>query len=112
MRRFKHIRRAMTLVEVIVAMAVIGIISISMITLFTSAFVHIARAGNTSEALFQAHKQIETVLVHKSAELTPTNIELTFSSDGTTIISEGNVIKVNYLINKSEVEITFFHPKY
>lgn len=105
-------KKGMTLIEVIISMAIIGIIAISMLSMFTSAFVFITRAGNTSEALFQAHKQIETILTQNSAAVTPTDIELEFSSDGTVITSKGNTITVNYLINNSEVEITFFHPKY
>lgn len=112
MKRTKKIKQGMTLVEVIISMAVIGIIAVSMISLFTSAFVLITRAGNTSEALFQVHKEIETVLTNNSVADTPTNIDLKFTSDGTIVTSKGNHLKINITVNKSNVEISFFHPKY
>lgn len=112
MKKSNKLNQGMTLVEVIIAMAVIGIIAVSMISLFTSAFVLISRAGDTSEALFKVHKEIETVLTNKSVDSTPTNIDLKFSSDGTIVTSKGNHLKVNITVNKSNVEISFFHPKY
>ena len=108
-------RNGLTLVEVIVAMAIIGIIAIGMLAMFSSAFKFIVHAGNTTESLFQAHKQIETILTQNSLAVSPTNIQLRFSSDGTdgtSFVSQGNVITVRHTINNSEVEITFFHPKY
>lgn len=102
----------LTLIEIIIAMAIIGIIALAIIEMFSSASVFIVRAGDTTESLFQSHKQIETILTQKSSSVSPTNMELKFSSDGSTFTSEGNIITVNHIINKSEVEITFFHPKY
>lgn len=66
-----------TLIEIIIGIALFGIISISLITLFTNGFTYISRSGRRTEALYTNQKAIETNLV-----TSPTAGNITFTFDG------------------------------
>ncbi|KUK71915.1 MAG: Uncharacterized protein XD91_1647 [Clostridiales bacterium 38_11] len=104
--------KGMTLIEVVVAMAIIALIAAAVLSVFTTGFAAIKRAGNKSEAGFNAHSQIEITLNKRDTDPSPSNLTITFSSDGSAFNSLGNVETVTHTINRSDVIITFFQPKY
>ncbi len=105
-------RKGMTLIEVLVAMAIIGIVAISMLSLFSTGFSFIVRAGEKSETSFGTHKQIEVALNSKDVDVSPSNLVLTFSSDNSTIESKGNIEVFSLEIGKTSTSITVFQPRY
>lgn len=105
-------KNGFTLIEVIIAIAIMGIIAIGMLSLFSTGFAFIMRAGDKSEAGFNAHSQVEASLNQRNSDLIPSNLKLTFSSDGTFKTAEGNIETLSHTINKSEVIFYFFQPKY
>lgn len=105
-------RKGMTLIEVIVAMAIIGIVAISVLTVLTIGFRFIALAGDKSKAGFKAYQEIEKTLTMKDVDENPTNIKLTFTSDGSTINAKGNIESFIQPTKNGRVKITIFQPKY
>jgi prepilin-type N-terminal cleavage/methylation domain-containing protein len=57
-KRLKH-SKGMTLIEVIVAIAILGIVVVAFLNLFTFGYTHISNAGHRSAAGFQAHQAAE-----------------------------------------------------
>lgn len=105
-------RKGMTLIEVIVAMAVIGIVAVSVLSVFTTGFGFIMLAGSRSDAGFNTHGRIEGALNQRNTSETPSNIVITFTSDDTEIIAPGNIEVFSQPIRTGSVEIEFFQPRY
>ena len=103
--------KGMTLIEIIIAIAIIGMIAISLLALYSTAFAFIMRAGDTTDAAFRTHAQIETTLRLKDSDPSPTNLTLTYSN-GDVIISKGNKESISQTVKDTEVIIHFFQPKY
>ncbi|WP_128425961.1 type II secretion system protein [Gudongella oleilytica] len=115
MRWIKSIQKAengFTLIEVIVAMAIIGIVALSVLSIFTNGFSWITLAGDKSEAGFETQRQTEIVLNQKDSDPSPSNLTITFSSDSSTITALGNVETLSQPIRTGSVSITVFQPKY
>ena len=75
----KKSKKGMTLVEIIVAMAILGIIAISFLAVFTSSFKFIYTAGRKSVAVNQAEQSVETNIANGTA-LTANSITLDFGT--------------------------------
>lgn len=66
------VKDGFTLIEVIVSIAIMGIVAISMLTVFNAGLVNIIRAGNRTEAVYDA----EADLVESPAVLSYENITI------------------------------------
>ena len=111
-RRRKYVKsNAMTLVEIIMAMALIGIITISIMTLLTSGFTQITSSGERAKALFQAQAQIESDINDIGQSASDASETLTLKIDDTEIIVPGKVKSVNTALpNGRFVQIEIFQP--
>jgi len=76
--------KGFTLVEVLVALAVLGIVAASFTALFSSSFQGIFAMGTRSDALFVGHQQMERIMAMPSSELSAVEDD-TFEEDGKTI---------------------------
>jgi len=98
----------MTLIEVIIAIAIIGIITISFLSVFSTGFSLVNRAGDKSEEVFINHAEIEASLssfgIDNSSEL-----ELKLS-DGTVIEVPGEIGVFTQESGKGTTSITIFRP--
>jgi prepilin-type N-terminal cleavage/methylation domain-containing protein len=103
-------KKGMTLIEVIIAIAILGIIGVAFLTLFTSGFSFITRAGNRSEAGFNTQTQVEQALNNAISTPDLGSLQIQFS-DGTTISAIGyKSSQTCPTINGSQATINFFKP--
>jgi len=102
----------LTLIETIISIAIIGIIAIGILSVLSSGFAFIMRAGDISDATFRSKSQIETTVNSFNTDPSPTNLSIVFSSDNSTISAKGQVETITQNVGNIEVDITFFQPKY
>ena len=101
MRKMNEKKKGYTLVEVIIALAMIGILAISFLSIFTSGFRTIARTGHRAIAAYGSQQQLSTKVVSSdtldSDEYTEQELTFTFKS--------GPIIKVDVRLIETEVEV-------
>lgn len=112
----KHIRsksnKGMTLVELIVATAIIGVVAIGLIQMFTMGFMVVSKAGKKAQSAYNAQTEVESTLQTKHL-LEPQageTFELTIGADIVTIPGRKTQIQ-SELSNGEQVEIEIFQPK-
>lgn len=103
-------KKGVTLIEIIISLAILGIIVVSLLAMFSTGFTFIARAGQRSEATFDNITQVEDVLKERNST-TSDDIPIVFS-DSSTIDAEGSEESEVVPFTGSEVEFFYFHPKY
>lgn len=104
-------KRGLTLIEIILAMAILGIIAVAMFPVFTGGLVAIMKTGDITDAAFRTSGQIEVMLNERDQD-TRLDDRLEFDLDGTTYSPQGHVEDISHTIKDSEVVITFFFPSY
>jgi len=103
--------KAMTLVEIIMAIALIGIITVSILTLLTSGFTQITSSGERAKALFQAQAQIESDINDIGQSASDAAETLTLKIDDVEIIVPGKIKSVNTALPSGRsVQIEIFQP--
>jgi len=103
--------KGVTLVELILAIAILGMVAVSILPMFSSGFTHIARAGQRTEVTFINHREIEKELNSNNQNLSGDSIEIEFY-DSTEIEAKGSQKEEVQSISGVEVELYFFHPQY
>ena len=107
-------RKGLTLVEIIISMAIIGIVAMVFLSVFSSSFVNIVRAGVRTKAVAAAANEFHgdpSVVRHETIE-----VELPLPSGSTTIIDiNGSIARGNVVVNEGsisnlEVQIEAFVP--
>ena len=98
----------MTLIEIVVSLAIIAIIAVGFLTAFSTGARFVSDAGRKTGAGFRAFGQAEITLEQKDKDPAPSGLVMTFSSDNSTVTSEGNV----ETFTDSNVSVTIFQPKY
>lgn len=99
-------KKGMTLIEIIIAIAIIAIIAISIFPIFTMGLVTINSAGNRSEAQYKTQAEIENDLSKSPSEEDTLNIDI----PGLDICVKGELKTKITNINGSQVSITYFKP--
>jgi len=101
-------KKGFTLIETIVGIALLGIISICLIPLFTYGFIQINRSGNRTEALYDNQSTIETKL-----PTNPIDQVLTIKFDALDVDINIEVFEVEseYDKNGNKTSIKFFKAK-
>jgi prepilin-type N-terminal cleavage/methylation domain-containing protein len=61
--------KGMTLIEVIIAMAILTVIALGLITFLSSTYIGIIRAGDNTEASFDSQEYIELLLADPSSQV-------------------------------------------
>lgn len=109
-------KKGMTLIELIVAFTILGIVSVPLLTLFTQGFISVTRAGNTSKAGFNTQTQVEQAL--NGSISTPNLGQLKIEFSGSDAITLDDTIygyissqTTSPIVNGSQSTITFFKPK-
>lgn len=97
-------KKGFTLLEIIIGIALFGIISISIIPLFTYGFIHINRSGNRSVALYEIQRTIET-----NGVINPTSQTLTLIFDDRNIDIEINTYEVEEVYDKNGNKVSIFY---
>ncbi|MFL0268565.1 prepilin-type N-terminal cleavage/methylation domain-containing protein [Candidatus Clostridium radicumherbarum] len=58
--KFKGIRKGLTLIEVIISIAILGIIAVSFLSMFSNGYINIFTMGNKSKAVVKAQSAIDS----------------------------------------------------
>lgn len=107
-------QKGFTLIEAVIAIAIIGIMCISFLSIFTSGFTTISKSGNRSSALFIVQSNIEEKLNGASITpltLTPLEFIITIPNYPSTIAIPGDIITESISVKGQTVTITAFKPK-
>lgn len=83
--------KGFTLVEILVSIALLGIMAISMLPLFTNGYRWIINAGNKSKIIYVAQEQVENKIV-QGASNTLKEITITFPSVSDPVIQTGEEV--------------------
>lgn len=105
---FKN-KKGMTLIEIIVALAILGILSVSFLTLFTMGFMGIAGAGHRSRAQYDAQMKVEEDLNPVAAVPGIEVLKINIPGYGEATVS-GSLETESTVVNGKRVNITFFKP--
>lgn len=102
--------KGVTLIELIISIAIMGIILISFLGVFSSSFKSIISAGNKSEAVFMSHEEVASVI--SGEETDENNTKYTTLSinlpDGQKIEIDGKTITVESNKNRGSSSIKTF----
>lgn len=112
----KHMKRSkgLTLVEIIISMAIFGILSVVFINAFTMGFTRIVHSGHRTNAVGQAQEFFYSSPVITTSEVI--TIQLPVSASTTTAITvSGSYAKGNVTLNSGtsqevDVEVMTFVP--
>src|SRR5690554_1530308 len=103
-------RKGMTLIEVVLAMAIFGIIAVSFITMFSSSLLWIYRAGDRGEAYSMAQSDVERRIITGDSYETD-NLTIVFGGDDTNTISiRGGIVESIQSIHDQSSSIETFIP--
>jgi len=100
----------MTLVEVIVAMAIFGIVAVGVVSMFINGFNFVLQAGDASEAGFKSVGQVENILNNNDNSSKIDNFIKFY--DNLKISVYGAIDQVSIMENNNKVDITYFLPGY
>ncbi len=101
----------MTLLEIIIAIAILGIMSIGLLSMFTTSFKFIANAGNRSIATYDAKSLVESALNQKNTDSLAPGITIKFH-DNSTITAPGKVLQKTHTENGATSDVYLFQPTY
>lgn len=100
-----------TIVEVLVALAILMIIIFSFTLLFTSSFSGIARAGKVSEELFRAQKDMDNKIVEADVSEDVSEIEIIFPGENLDPVTvDGRIKQVPYQHEERSGTLFYFLP--
>ncbi len=108
MKKKTRLRKGMTLIELIIAMAILSIIVIAFLNMFTVGFTGIINASKHTEVGYEAQKDMEnSILTDPSTGII--SIEIEFSG-GTTIESIGKVLEEEVNNGNQNINVKTFVP--
>ncbi|RQD68396.1 MAG: type II secretion system protein [Tindallia sp. MSAO_Bac2] len=108
---FKHSKKTtgLTLIELIISMAILGIVMVSFLTVFTSGFVAIMRSGHRADAAYDSQRiMTENIINHDGIETSNHNIEYNF--EGLRINVDVDILKSTMSVDSNESEMKSFQP--
>jgi prepilin-type N-terminal cleavage/methylation domain-containing protein len=117
--------KGLTLIEIIITMAIIAIIAVAVLSIFSTTFIQIVRAGNFTDATFKTQGEVEKLLTIKlPLNYTYTNpgMILTFPDGNSNgfkdtlgagrINSAGDKRTLDTTVQGKKSTIVIFHPTY
>ena len=108
MKKQKNYENGMTLVEIIVSLAILGIMAAIFLPIFTGMFKWIADAGNRDKAVYQARGAVENAM----ASTTPgaDNLIIHINGSATNITLKGRVEAQTVTVGGRTVSVTAYVP--
>lgn len=100
-------RKGMTLVEVIISMAILGIMTIVFLNVFTSGYIGVLSAGERTEVGYKAQQTVEESLTPIGIGSKIITIEF---PDGPSIEIDGSEIEKEVNSGEQNIKITTFVP--
>lgn len=102
-------KKGMTLIEIVIAIGIIGIVAVAFLQLFGSGFINIIGAGNHSKAQFTAQDVIENDLNDRTTIADTDILEITLT-DGTVLSIHGEIKTETADSGGRSVTVTYFKP--
>lgn len=105
--------KGMTLIEVIIAIAIIGIIALGILQMFTMSMVVISSAGKKTQSAYDAQSHSENTLNMNYSGVPLVDEELELTIGDTQIIAPGRKVEIDSQLGNGEnVIIEIFQPKH
>jgi prepilin-type N-terminal cleavage/methylation domain-containing protein len=104
----KH-KKGLTLLEIVIAVAILSIISMAMLSLFSTGFSFVVRAGNRGEASYSAQGLAELQLLTKSTGGAGMILE---HDDHPDITSSGALVEFPETVGNVTVVLKIFQPSH
>lgn len=102
----KVLQKGFTLIEIIVSIAILGIIAVAFLPLISSSISGIFRPGQRAEALFQAQSKLENPPAGNIPAVTTINV--TANAPLTSYTFTGKIRKVTEPVNGSTTPVTLY----
>lgn len=99
--------KGMTLIEIVLSMAIFGLLAVIFITIFTTSTIWIFKAGDKAEAYSDAQSELESNMARNESFESP-DLIVTFGSDDYNI--QGGKVESNQNVGKSSSNIETFIP--
>ena len=97
----------MTLIEVIVSMAILGIIAVAFLNIFASGFIGVLSSGKRTEVGYEAQQAVEEAIDLQTSGADKVTIVF---PDGPSLEIEGYMIVEEVNNGKEKIKITTFIP--
>lgn len=105
--------KGMTLIELIVAIAILGVILVSFLSMFGTGYIGIIKASKHTKVVYEAQKNIENQIILSTSNGSD-QITLVFPGEGTdpdiTINSPGKIIEEQADYDGRSINIRTFIP--
>lgn len=114
--KFLRNKRGITLIEMVIALAIFGLISVSFLGMFTSGFKGVTSAGKYSKAGYVGQKAMENTLggipvaEPYVTSSTVSSVPVSMNFAGTSVTVTGKVELINYNDGKYSIELATFIP--
>ena len=102
--------KGFSMVEIIVAMAILSLVAVSLVTLFSFSATEIFHAGEKSEKIFEAQGEVDNLIESGGdpSYFEEKNVVVEISGEDVEI--PGNILEIEYKYNERTGHITYFLP--
>ncbi len=105
--------KGLTLIEVIIAIAIIGIVALGILQMFTMSMVVISNAGKKTQSAYDAQSHAENTLNVNYNDAPAVDEELELTIGGAQIIAPGRKVEMDSQLGNGEnIIIQIFQPKH
>ena len=101
--------KGFTLIEVVISMALIGIVIVSFLNIFTTGFMGIVRSGHRADAAYQSQQEMTNKLIQENSFIDATSISYNFSG-GPTITVDVSIMEAETVVNGNVSKMKSFIP--
>lgn len=105
----KNNQEGLTLIEVIISLAILGIMIVAYLTVFTSGFTGIMRAGHRAEAAYDAQQEQTQKIMESSTFVGNDDITLNFDG-GTSVTLDVSFMESSVDVNGNTSVMKSFVP--
>lgn len=103
-------KKGMTLIEIIIAIAIMGIITVSFLNIFASGYIGILSGGKHTKVAYDGQKQVENSILNSTSSH-PQTLNITFTDSASTQVeTQGNAIVEEVIDGRYKIEVTTFIP--
>lgn len=117
--RKRYHSNGMTVIEVVVAIAILAMVSITLLAMYSMSLRFIMKAGVNSDKQYQTVGTLENKLVNnldpdtvpETIDTTPvTNVTVSINFDGTPVSATGTIEKIDFQDDEYEMTVSVFVP--
>jgi prepilin-type N-terminal cleavage/methylation domain-containing protein len=109
--KFTNSSKGLTLIEIVVSMAIFGIVIVSFLSIFTTGFMGIVRAGQRADAAYLSQQKMTNKIIQEGSFIGTTTITYDFSaSGGPSIPINVSILEAETVINGNASKMKSFIP--